>query len=371
MRIGIDISQLAYEGTGVATYTRNLVESLLKIDKENEYCLFFSTLRGKFPILALPPEKSNFQIKNLKLPPLLLESLWNRLHVLPIENFVGQVDLFHTSDWLEPPAKCPKITTIHDLVVYKYPQTLPPRIVANQKRKLEWVKRESRIIIAVSKSTKRDIVEILKIPEGRIRVIYEAGNTDNTKKDINNTEIIKKKYGIEGKYLLAVGTREPRKNLQRIIEAHNLLISQYPNLQLVIVGKYGWGGEDSNMQINKYANIKILGYMPTEDLNALYAGAEVFVYPSLYEGFGLPIFDAMSFGCPVVTSNVSSMPEVTGNAGILVDPESVEDIANGIEKAMKESKSLVEKGHKRVMEFSWGKTARETLKVYEEAYRHR
>ncbi|MDP2649588.1 MAG: glycosyltransferase, partial [bacterium] len=180
MKIGIDVSQLAYPGTGVAVYTQNLIENLLKIDKGNEYLFFFSSMRRK------PPK--GWDVKNLKLPPLFLEVLWNRLHVIPIERFIGKIDIFHTSDWLEPPAKCPKVTTIHDLAIFKFPETFIPRgghdIVSNLKRKLSLVKEESKLIIAVSENTKKDIVELLKIPENKIRVVYEAAGEIFKKQDI-------------------------------------------------------------------------------------------------------------------------------------------------------------------------------------------
>jgi glycosyltransferase involved in cell wall biosynthesis len=204
-------------------------------------------------------------------------------------------------------------------------------------------------------------MEILGIPEERIRVVYEACNgTYNIRHTTYDIDKIKKKYGIRGDYILAVGTREPRKNLQRVLEALNILVSQYPSISLVVAGKFGWGQEISNFQL--------LGYVPKEDLACLYAGAEVFVYPSLYEGFGLPILEAMSSGCPVVTSNVSSMPEVAGEAAVLVNPKSVKEIAGGIKRAMKERTELIKKGFARVKEFSWEKTARETLGVYQEAF---
>lgn len=364
MKIGIDISQLAFPGSGSAVYTENLVKNLLK-SQENEYVLFFSSLRQ--------PAPRDLKSKNFKFPPLLLEQLWNRFHVLPIEKLIGKIDVFHTSDWLEPPAHCPKVTTIHDLIIYKYPETFQRRgghdIVANLKRKLAWVKKESTLIISVSESTKQDIIEILKIPAERIRVIHEACNTEFTEKSIDFTERIKKKYGIKGDYLLAVGTIEPRKNLKRVIEAFKIVQSAKRKAQsLVIAGKFGWGEDIKSSKNQDSVNqIKLLGYVPDKDLPALYSGAQVFVYPSLYEGFGLPILEAMASGCPVVTSNVSSMPEIAGEGAVLVDPEKVEDIARGIQEALENREELIEKGKARAQEFSWEKTARETLKVYQEA----
>jgi glycosyltransferase involved in cell wall biosynthesis len=368
MKIGIDISQLAYQGTGVAAYTENLITNLLKIDKENEYIFFYSSLRQKLP------ENLKSKISNLKsshIPPLFLEFLWNRLHILPIETFTGKLDVFHTSDWTEPPTNCPKVTTIHDLAIFKYPETFIPKgghnIIQNQKRKLAWVKKESDIVIAVSENTKRDIVDILKIPENKIKVVYEAQEgIYEEKKSIDSVGKVKSKYGINGKYLLSVGTLEPRKNIKRVIEAYKILTSQFPEMALIICGKMGWGEEVEKWKIgNGNGEIKFLGYVPKGDLACLYQGAECFVYPSLYEGFGLPVLDAMASGCPVVTSNISSLPEVSGDAGILVNPGDVEEIAKGIVEALEKKESLAKKGLIQASKFSWEKTARETLKIYQ------
>ncbi len=170
MKIGIDISQLAYERTGVSDYLRSLVEKLLRIDKKNEYILFFSSLRRKFPKLSIINPK--VKMKKFRFPPLFLELLWNKLHVLPIESLIGNVDVFITSDWTEPPSKARKATIIYDLVVYKNPRETAKKIVDAQKRKLKWAKKESDIIFCISESTKKDVMEILGIEEERLRVIY-------------------------------------------------------------------------------------------------------------------------------------------------------------------------------------------------------
>ena len=168
MRIGIDISQIVYQGTGVANYTKNLVEKLLALDKKNEYVLFFSSLRRQ------PPKIAN--VRAFKIPPIILEFLWNRLHVLPVEWFIGEVDVFFSSDWTQPPAKKAKlVTTIHDLTPWLYPKTLHPRIVSTHKRRMKWVKKECDMIICDSEATKKDIVKILNIPESKLKVIYPGG----------------------------------------------------------------------------------------------------------------------------------------------------------------------------------------------------
>lgn len=179
MKIGIDISQIAYERTGTSQLVVNLVNYLSKIDKENQYILFFSSLRRQFPVSNfqfLNKSKfpnSKFQIKKFRIPPVLLDLLWNKLHILSIEWLIGDVDIFITSDWTEPPTtKAKKATILYDLIVYKYPQETDKKIVKVQKQKLKWVKKESDLIFCISQATKRDAMEILGIEEKRLKVIY-------------------------------------------------------------------------------------------------------------------------------------------------------------------------------------------------------
>ena len=178
MKIGIDISQIAYQGTGVAEYTEKLVENLQRIDKENEYVLFFSSLKRKFPtnfkfLNKFQIPNSRFQIKTFKFPLSLLDFIWNRLHVCPIEWFIGRIDVFLSSDWVQPPSKRAKmITVVHDLTPWKYPETLHSKIVNVHKRRMKWVKKECKLIICDSECTKKDMQEILKFEDKKLEVIY-------------------------------------------------------------------------------------------------------------------------------------------------------------------------------------------------------
>ena len=355
MKIGIDVSQVAYPGTGSAIYTKNLVSNLLKIDNNNSYKLFAGSWRRGAAIRNIFP-----QTRLWPLPPTALDLLWNRLGILNVENLIGPVDVFHSSDWTQAPTKAAKVTTIHDLVVYKYPETLHPQIVSVHKRRLARVKKECDVIIAVSQNTKKDIVEILGISENKIKVVYEAVGESFTKY---------KKTPHSGRpYILTVGTREPRKNLDRLVEAFSKIKNK--DVELVIVGKYGWGTEISNKQSTINNKIKLLGYVPQEKLLELYANAEAFVYPSLYEGFGIPVLEAMTVGCAVITSSISSMSEVGGKAAIYVTPTDINDMAQKIDWVLELSSSqrsdLISKGYQQAKKFSWEKAARETLKIYEE-----
>lgn len=180
MKICLDISQLAYPGTGVFSYTKNLVESLLRIDKKNEYLLFFSSLRKNIDdqIDQFKDLNPKVKIKTFRHPPTLLDLLWNRLHICPIEWFVGPVDVFFSSDWTQPPTlRAKKVTTLHDLAVFKYPSEHHPKIVATQKRRIKWVKKECDLIICDSLATKKDAREILGIEKKRLRVVYPGTQT--------------------------------------------------------------------------------------------------------------------------------------------------------------------------------------------------
>lgn len=170
MKIGIDVSQMAYENTGVSEYLRHLIDELLKQDSKNQYILFFSSLRRKFPLKNI--KNKNVEIKTFKFPPTLLDLLWNRFHIMPIEWLIGDVDVFITSDWTEPPARAKKATILYDLIVYKNPEETAKKIVDVQKRKLKWVKKESSMIFCISESTKKDAEEILGISKDRLEVVY-------------------------------------------------------------------------------------------------------------------------------------------------------------------------------------------------------
>ncbi|MEK9178358.1 MAG: glycosyltransferase [Patescibacteria group bacterium] len=171
MKIGIDISQLAFERTGVANFLTKFVEALARVDRANEYILFYSSLRRPVPRLNI--KNPNFKIKAYKFPPTFLERLWNKFHRFPIENFIGDIDVFITSDWVEPPVKkAKKATILYDLISYKYPAETHPRIVEVQKRKMSWSKKETDLFLAISESAKSDAIEILGIEKEKIKVIY-------------------------------------------------------------------------------------------------------------------------------------------------------------------------------------------------------
>ncbi len=361
MKIAIDISPIVY-GTGVSLYTKELVKALLKIDSKNHYILFGGSLRRKDELSNFLGSLNapNFTGKVFSIAPSLADILWNRFHKLPIESLIGKVDVFHSSDWTQPTSAAYKVTTIHDLVPIKYPEWSNEKIVSVHRRRLGWVKDEVDSIIVPSKQTKIDLMEI-GFKGRNVEIISESVNSDFVRTSDKEIAEAKRNFKIDGKYLIGIGINI-RKNTQRIIEAFMNLtaLPNFGNYKLVLVGH-------PYTSVNTSKEVIITGHIDDHDYSALLSGAEALIYPSLYEGFGIPILEAMKVGTPVVTSHVGSMREVAGNAAILVDPLSVDSITAGIKKAITLQKSLIVKGKKREKEFSWEKAAEMTLKVYENA----
>ena len=373
MVIGIDISTICYQ-TGVSNYTLNLVRHLLKIDSKNQYKLFFSSLR-----LPLPPEvkelvrHKNVSLYHFRLPPTLLQILWNQLKFFPIETFIGKCDIFHTSDWTQPPTfRAKTISTIHDLTPFLFPQWHHPKVIAAHKNKMKMASIKCAHFICVSQNTQKDLLKLFShINPNNTSVVYEAAESKygqflKLKPEIQQKkkDIIKKQYGLNN-FVLAQGTREPRKNLDRLVDAFIKFKDKYPKstIELAISGKYGWGKDIAHPP----SFVKILGFIPEKNMVALHASAICLAYPSLYEGFGLPLVKSLKVGTPIITSNLSSMPEIVKNCALLVDPTSTNQIFKAIEQILhsqKLRKKLSQEGIALSKKFSWTQTATKTLQIY-------
>ena len=379
MKIAIDISQIVHEGSGVATYTDHLVRNLLKVDKQNEYILFgisfrkFHKLQDYFSELKLLSEnlRSNF----FHIPPKVGEFVWNKMHLLNIENLIDDVDIFHSSDWIQIPSRAKKITTIHDLLVLEYPEVSHPYIVEVQKRRLKWVQKECDTVLTDSIFTKDQVNKILHIDSSRIEIVYPGISEKFKPAHEESKKFIKQKYGLYDDYILSVGTLEPRKNIKAVLDAfekfmkHQLISTRKKPIELVIVGKTGWGEK-----INKTKYIHPLGYVPEKDLPSLYSAASLFVYPSLYEGFGFPVLEAMACNCPVITSDRGSLKEITSDAALIIDPLVSEDIAVKMTQVFVDGdlrENLILKGKKNAERYNWEKTAMEVLNIYKKLVNHK
>jgi glycosyltransferase involved in cell wall biosynthesis len=367
MIIGIDASAIQYN-TGVSNYTLNLIRNLIKIDKINQYKIFFSSYRQKLPkdIKALETNP-NVTIHTYRYPVSFLEFIWNKLHLFPIEMFIGKCDIYHTSDWTQPPTiKAKTVTTVHDLVPFLYPEWSNKKIIDAHTRKMRLAQKKAKHFICVSKNTQKDLFRLFpKINPINTSVVYEAAEDKYGKSSALKNTVINKQYGLN-KYFLCQGTREPRKNLARTIEAFSNFKNKYPksNFELVISGKYGWGKDVLKF---KRPDIKILGYIPEKNMVSLHASAFCLIYPSLYEGFGLPVIKSLKVGVPVITSSASSMSEIAGKAALYVNPKSVDSILKAMEKICRNSqlrKQLKTSGKKIANRFSWQKTAKATLNIY-------
>ncbi|PIP52869.1 hypothetical protein COX08_04140 [Candidatus Beckwithbacteria bacterium CG23_combo_of_CG06-09_8_20_14_all_34_8] len=366
MIIGIDISQIVYQ-TGVSRYTKDLVRNLLLADKENEYKLYAGVIRQLPQILnflkQLKNDGAKFKSFIYPISPKLADKFWNQWRLLEIENLIGHIDVWHSSNWTQPPTKAKKITTIHDLTPVLFPNYHDQLVVENFKRNLQLIEKNIDMVTVDSRATKDDLVNNINIDRQKITVIYPGVDPIFCQKSKEGIDNVKKKYKLEKPYILSVGTKEPRKNIKRLIEAFVSLGRS--DIELVLVGKRGWGEE---VEVGK-AKVKELGFVEDKDLPALYSGAILFAYPSLYEGFGFPVLEAMACGCPVITSNISSLPEVVGQTALLVYPKETKEIANAINTLLNDDKlrqKLVKNGLEQAKKFSWEKTANQMIKTYQD-----
>lgn len=377
MKIGIDCRTILDpehgEAAGVGHYTYHLLDNLLKIDPKNKYVLFFDRRVG---------DAGYFKRKNseIKFFPFIEYKAFLPIaysHFLAAA-FVSRekLDVFHSPASTIPLAYTKNsIVTIHDLAIYQKKSWFPQQIFATRVVVPSSLKRAKRII-SVSNYTKQDLVKIFKVPEERVTVIYNGVDIKNSERKSAETrrEFLKNKFGINQSFILFIGTIQPRKNIMGIISAFDRLrgSSVFEDYQLVIAGKKGWDNDDVFKAIRKFGLTKKIiftGYITSEDKSLLMKNASLFVFPSFYEGFGLSILEAQKVGTPVITSDITSMPEIADQAALLVDPYSVDEISKAIKKALTDQElcdSLIKKGYNNAAKFSWEKCARETLEVYKE-----
>lgn len=384
MRIGIDVSRYFDRSGGVGIYAANLLKYLLKIDKNNEYnaySFFYNCFPPNWKHKKIIDEfrkygKVNFSQINLPTP--ILKRKWNNSSIEKKEKLLGGVDIIHSTAYVIPELfNARLVVTIHDLSFLIFPEYHTKENYELVLSNLIYLNSRPDMVICDSLQTKKDVIKYFHVPEEKLRVVY-LGVSDSFREEIDSDfrKKILEKYGLTGKYLLCVASIEPRKNFLRIINTFSEFIKQeeYKEYSLVCVGGRGW----KNIEIyslvkqkNLEGKIKFLGFIEESELAPIYNQAEIFLYPSLYEGFGLPVLEAMACAVPVITSNVSSLPEVASDAAILVNPYSEKDIYTAVCSLLENGslrKKLISKGLDRVREFSWGKTAMVTLKVYHEVY---
>ncbi len=373
MKIGIDASLVVGEKAGVGWSTANLIEALATVDQKNQYSLypfFYHIFDPRFKELVAPAK--NFSVRFKALPEAWIRHLWFQSRI-PRHRLLGKVDVLHSTTFCCPPVHSGKlIVTIYDISFVNYPEC---HTEANRVHcltgTLESAMQADRII-AISQNTKKDLVEYFNVRDDRIDVIPLAARTDFHPRPMTEVQTyVTEHWGLDKPYLLSVGTVEPRKNLKHLIRVYcglsEEIRNQYP---LVIAGGEGWLSSDIYewiLEIGAESSIHFLGYVGSA-LPWLYCGATCFIYPSLYEGFGMPPLEAMACGIPVITSNTSSLPEVAGDAALLIDPLSEEELSSAIIKVVSDPtlrQTLSDKGLDQARKFSWDQIARDTLKVYE------
>ena len=366
MRIGVDLHTLTDFMQGSRTYIYNVTKALLAIDRTSEYYLYFAKRTNATVDRAL--RQSNVQHKEIWPSRRSL-----RLTVgLPMILRMHKIDIFQCQYMGPLFTRCPYVVTIHDIIHEKYPEFYPRNLGILMKLFYPFSAKRAKKILTVSEYSKKEIRDIFKIPESKIEVIPNGVSNDFTVlNDIGKINEIKSKYNIDKEYILFVGRLEPRKNIKGLIEAYTLLKNRYNiSQQLVIVGMIDALFPDFDIRLSGIeSDVIFTGGVAQEDLPYLYNGADIFAYPSFAEGFGLPVLEAMACGVPTVTSKTSSLPEVVGDAGVMIDPWDKEDIAYGIHKVLTEPglhKRMKEKGLERSKLFTWEATAERVLQVYRE-----
>ena len=361
MRIGFDGNEAnVEERVGVSVYTLEL----LRYFSQQNTQLFDIFLRNT-PLSHLPQSSPTLSYHVVWGP-----ALWSRLF-LPLSLMKKKLSCFFSPAHYAPAfLNIPLVVTIHDLSFFSFPDEFRKRdLIKLQNWTKESVEKASTII-AVSKTTKKDIIKRYNIPEEKIQVVYNGFEKHSFLPSVSNQKKILASYQIESKeYLLYVGTIQPRKNLTTLFQAFVQLRHQYPNLKLVIAGKHGWMIEKTLIQIKKLnieENLVFTGYIPDEELATLYSHARCLVFPSLYEGFGIPVLEAFSFGCPVVASFSSSLPEVGGSGCLYADPLKPSEFAEKISKIISHKElrtELRKKAKDQLSLFSWKTCGKETLKI--------
>jgi len=365
MNIGIDASKISIsQKTGTENYSYNLIRELLNQDHTNTYQLY---LREDPPDFIKQAPQATYK----KIP---LPRLWTQAGLASEVLFNPPDVLFvpaHTMPILHRPG-LKTVVTIHDLGAEFLPQyhQFPQKLYLN--KTTEFVAKYATQLIAVSEFTKKDLTARLGVDPSRITVVYEGWDRELFyKPSLKEVKAVRDKYLLKQDYLVFVGTIQPRKNLERLIEAFS---RAKVGLDLVLAGKKGWLSEPIYAAPKKFGvldRVKFLGHVENEELRGLYGGSKAMVFPSLYEGFGIPVLEAMACETTVLTSNTTSLPEVGGEAALYVDPGDVSSITKGIEDIVTNYKlrdQMLSKGKINIQKFTWKKATAETIKVFEKAY---
>ncbi len=377
MRIGIDYTAAIRQHAGIGRYTRNLIRALADLDRDNRYTLFVAGGWGGGD--GQGPWPDNFRIRGLPLSDRWLNILWQRLRLpLPIQWVTGPLDLFHSPDFVLPPlGRTPAVLTVHDLSFLRVPQCFVPGFGDYLERAVSRAVERARFILADSLSTRWDLIELMAAEPERVGVLYPGVEARFVPIDDPATlDPVRVRYRLPERFVLGLGTLQPRKNFDGLVDAFGRLLAArgheplFADLRLVIAGGAGWLYEEIMGRIERSGleqRVQLLGFVEDGDLPALYNLASVFAFPSWYEGFGVPLLEAMACGTPVVSADNSSLPEVVGNAGLLVSAGDSEGLAGAMAQLLSDGE-LRERfgraGQERARRFTWGSAAQQLLETY-------
>ncbi|MEB2287506.1 MAG: glycosyltransferase family 1 protein [Anaerolineae bacterium] len=370
--IGVDYTAAHEQGAGIGRYVRELVRALAALDDATPYRLFVAGAQRR----ALPPPPgANFTWRPTRITPLWFARLWHRLRLpLPVEAFTGRVRLFHATDFTLPPTLSGTRTllTVHDLSFVRAPETTTPVLKAYLDAVVPRSVRRATHVLADSQATKDDLVELYKTPPDKITVLLGGVNPEfRPITDAHARQVVRARYSLPpNPYIFSVGTVQPRKNYARLVQALAALGPQHADVHLVIAGGRGWLDAPIYQTVRDLGmgeRVHFTGFVRDEDLPVLYSDAVCLAYPSLYEGIGLPVLEAMACATPVVTSTISSLPEVAGDAALLIDPYDVEALAGALRRLLDDSalrETLVARGVRQAAFFTWERAASQLLAVY-------
>jgi glycosyltransferase involved in cell wall biosynthesis len=374
VRIGIDYTAAHEQGAGIGRYVRELIHALAAQDTRTDYRLFVAGASH----CTLPAKPGpNFAWCPTRISPLWFARLWHRLQIpLPVETFVGPIRLYHATDFTLPPTLpgVSTLLTIHDLSFVRAPETATPVLKAYLDKVVPRSVKRAHHVLADSQTTKDDLIELYGTPPEKISVLIGGVNPEFLPvEDPAARAAVRERYGLPANpYVFSIGTVQPRKNYARLIEALSMLGPDFDDVHLVIAGGRGWLESPIFRAVDECdmtGRVHFTGFVRDEDLPALYSEAQCLAFPSLYEGIGFPVLEAMACGIPVITSNISSMPEIAGEAALLVDPYDVAALADALLQLLTDQtlrKSLVEKGFGQAAYFTWTRAAQRLTAIYQE-----
>ncbi len=366
MRIAIDARKL--RDFGIGTYIRNLLRHLARLDATTEFVVLCREQDSAF----VTELGENFRAVTEPSRPYSLREQF----AIPLELRRAGVNLFHAPHYVLPPmTPCRSVVTIHDCIHLRFPQYLPSRLGYAYARSSLWVAaHRSARVLTVSEASKRDILEYFRVPESKVTVIYNAiDERFHEEPPADEVMRVQERYQLTDPFILYAGNIKPHKNLERLIEAfHMVRRGELEHIKLLIIGDEISKYATLRRAVHRYKlhkHVRFFGFVPDATLAILYRLARVFVFPSLYEGFGLPPLEAMASGTPVITSNLSSLPEVVGDAAMLIDPYQPDAIAGAMRRVLQDERlrdDMRERGLARVREFSWARSVKQVREIYDE-----